>query len=50
MRERVGECAACGKEIYCDHGFLQGVIGEEGRLHCFECADRTDGDEAHTEA
>ncbi|WP_181349056.1 hypothetical protein [Thalassobacillus sp. CUG 92003] len=39
MVEQVGECESCGKAIYCDHGFLDGVY-EQGHLFCSEaCAD-----------
>ena len=39
MQERVGQCEVCGREVFCLNGFLDGVA-ENGRLHCFDCADR----------
>lgn len=42
MRELVGTCESCGKDVFCLNGFLNGV-SEAGRLQCFECAD---GEEA----
>ncbi|WP_240377664.1 hypothetical protein [Bacillus piscicola] len=39
MRELVGECAVCGKEVFCLDGFLNGVVDEEKKLLCFECTD-----------
>jgi hypothetical protein len=37
MRELVGTCTCCEKEIYCLDGFLNGVITENKELYCFEC-------------
>lgn len=36
MRELVGTCTVCGKDVYCLDGFLNGVY-EEGQLICMEC-------------
>lgn len=36
--EVVGECTSCGKTVYCQAGFLQG-IHENGQLLCFSCAE-----------
>ena len=38
MNELVGKCSTCGKEIYCENGFLNG-INENGKLACFECGE-----------
>ncbi|WP_424237486.1 hypothetical protein [Bhargavaea ginsengi] len=38
MRELVGTCESCGKDVFCLDGFLNGV-SEAGRLECFECAE-----------
>ncbi|WP_277621528.1 hypothetical protein [Indiicoccus explosivorum] len=44
MRELIGTCVRCGKEVYCMDGFLNGVyIGKE--LLCFACADETEDEE-----
>lgn len=37
MRELVGSCQQCGKEIFCLDGFLNGVHTKDGRVFCFEC-------------
>lgn len=42
MRELVGKCESCGKDVFCLDGFLNGV-SEAGRLECFECADGEEG-------
>jgi hypothetical protein len=38
MRELVGSCSVCKKDVYCLDGFLNGSLDEQGRLACFECA------------
>lgn len=37
MRELVGRCSVCHKEIYCLNGFLNGEY-KNNVLYCFECA------------
>ncbi|MBO0958213.1 hypothetical protein J1P26_00590 [Neobacillus sp. MM2021_6] len=37
MRELVGICKCCNKDIYCLDGFLNGILTEEKEIHCFEC-------------
>lgn len=37
MREKVGTCTCCKKELYCLDGFLNGVITDNKELYCFEC-------------
>ncbi|WP_270180944.1 hypothetical protein [Alkalihalobacillus sp. CinArs1] len=39
MNERVGTCTECGKELFCRDGFLDGVVGEDKELYCFDCAE-----------
>ncbi|GIO25967.1 hypothetical protein J43TS3_05780 [Ornithinibacillus bavariensis] len=39
MKELVGKCAKCNKEIYCENGFLNGVH-ENGKLTCFKCTEQ----------
>lgn len=36
MREYVGQCAACGRTIYCEDGFLNGFTDYEGKLSCYD--------------
>ncbi|WP_166805775.1 hypothetical protein [Jeotgalibacillus sp. R-1-5s-1] len=38
MREEVGQCVHCGKTVYCENGFLNGVT-EENKLYCMECGE-----------
>lgn len=37
MKELVGYCASCTKEIYCLEGFFNGVQSDDGKIYCFEC-------------
>jgi len=39
MRELVGTCKACQREIYCLDGFLNGVVTNDNEIYCFECID-----------
>lgn len=39
MRELIGKCLLCNKNIYCESGFFDGVQ-ENGKLKCNECADK----------
>lgn len=36
MREYVGRCVICGRDIYCEDGFLNGYTDDEGKLCCYE--------------
>ncbi|MCZ8495440.1 MULTISPECIES: hypothetical protein [Priestia] len=36
MKEYVGICTVCQKNVYCLEGFLNGVV-VEGKLVCFAC-------------
>ncbi|WP_275425436.1 hypothetical protein [Bacillus sp. CGMCC 1.16541] len=36
MKELVGTCQQCGKDVYCCDGFLDGVVAKEG-ITCFSC-------------
>jgi hypothetical protein len=38
MKEHVGVCHMCNKDIYCLDGFLIGITDNEGRLVCLECS------------
>lgn len=42
MREYVGACTSCEKDVYCTDGFLNGLVLENGDLVCFECQDNND--------
>ncbi len=43
MRELIGDCQSCGKNVYCEDGFFDGVQAE-GLLHCNECAEKKETD------
>ncbi|MDF1508017.1 hypothetical protein PZE06_07450 [Robertmurraya sp. DFI.2.37] len=40
MREFIGHCKICGKEIYCENGFFNGVLLPGHDYLCFECDKR----------
>lgn len=37
MKELVGQCRDCGKDVYCRDGFLDGVVQENSSVLCFAC-------------
>ena len=37
MRESIGTCKACGKELYCLDGFFNGVVRDTKEIYCFDC-------------
>lgn len=37
VREPVGTCVDCGKTVYCESGFLSGIVLENHRLRCYDC-------------
>jgi hypothetical protein len=37
MKEHVGICEICKKDLFCMDGFFQGEIGPSGKLFCFSC-------------
>ncbi|MGX6442514.1 hypothetical protein ACWM35_04720 [Neobacillus sp. K501] len=37
MKELIGQCSTCQKEIYCLDGFFNGVQTDDHKTYCFEC-------------
>ncbi|WML47747.1 hypothetical protein RCG23_20750 [Neobacillus sp. PS3-34] len=37
MKELVGLCSQCGKEVFCLDGFFSGIVTEDKKILCFEC-------------
>jgi hypothetical protein len=37
MKELVGQCVQCQKELFCLAGFFQGQVTENGLTYCFVC-------------
>jgi hypothetical protein len=37
VKELVGECKACKKPVFCNDGFINGVVLDDNTLICFEC-------------
>ncbi|SDH37831.1 hypothetical protein [Alteribacillus bidgolensis] len=40
MKEKVGNCTVCGKEVFCLNGFLNGVLDNQKNLFCFLCIEK----------
>jgi hypothetical protein len=40
MLELVGHCNKCKKQIFCNDGFINGVVLEDKSLICFDCSDQ----------
>ncbi|WP_200961425.1 hypothetical protein [Paenibacillus sp. Soil522] len=40
MQELVGRCKECKKQIFCNDGFINGVVLEDKHLICFNCFDK----------
>ncbi|MDC3416571.1 hypothetical protein [Aquibacillus salsiterrae] len=39
--ELVGNCERCGRKVFCENGFLNGV-NENNQLFCFPCSESSD--------
>lgn len=40
MQEFVGSCKECGKQIYCNEGFLAGIVMEDKSVICLDCSNQ----------
>ncbi|HET7580702.1 MAG TPA: hypothetical protein VFK33_15600 [Bacillales bacterium] len=40
MKEYIGECKNCGKTIYCENGFLNGVLLPGHEYLCWACDEK----------
>jgi hypothetical protein len=45
MRELVGTCTCCGKDIFCLDGFFNGMISDKKEIYCFECYETKEKEE-----
>ncbi|WP_185819715.1 hypothetical protein [Salibacterium salarium] len=48
MKEIVGNCTDCGKEVMCLDGFLHGVVDKFGALYCFNCAGQAEQESSNS--
>ncbi|WP_338447854.1 hypothetical protein R4Z09_16560 [Niallia oryzisoli] len=39
MKELVSTCCECGKDIYCLNGFFNGVLTDDKKTLCYDCAE-----------
>ena len=37
MQELVGYCKVCIRKIYCNDGFINGIVLDDKALLCFDC-------------
>jgi hypothetical protein len=37
LKELVGCCSCCGKELYCLDGFFNGIYTDEKKIVCYDC-------------
>jgi hypothetical protein len=40
MEEKVGYCKICGKELFCENGFLNAALEKDHTLVCFPCEEK----------
>jgi hypothetical protein len=40
MKELVGHCFICQKEVFCMDGFFQGEVSNSGETLCIICAEK----------
>ncbi|GHH98240.1 hypothetical protein [Neobacillus kokaensis] len=50
MKELVGMCKCCGKEIFCLDGFFNGVITENKQTYCFDCHETSSNEEENPQS
>jgi hypothetical protein len=42
MKEWIGTCKCCAKDLYCLDGFFNGIVTEEKEIYCFECMEKVE--------
>lgn len=42
MQELVGYCISCNKPVFCQDGFINGLVLEDKTLLCFDCSEEED--------
>lgn len=45
MKEPVGECIDCRKIVYCDGGFLDGIVLKDHSIRCYDCDEKLQKEE-----
>lgn len=40
MKELIGQCKSCGKNIYCEDGFFNGVLLPGHQYLCMDCDEK----------
>lgn len=42
-KQTVGPCKKCGEMVYCDGGFLGGVVHPDHSITCWACEEKEEG-------
>lgn len=42
VKELVGVCHTCRKDVFCLDGFLNGVYSDNKEIYCFACYEKLD--------
>lgn len=48
MRELVGSCSICKREIFCLDGFFSGVYTDDKKIICFDCNEKIESENPQT--
>ncbi len=40
MKELIGYCSCCGKEVFCLDGFFNAIYTDDKKIVCFDCHDK----------
>lgn len=47
MKEWIGTCMDCGKDINCENGFFNGVLLPGHTYRCFDCDEKQQQKQSH---
>lgn len=50
MKELVGTCKTCGKDIYCLDGFFNGIHTKDQEIYCFDCYENMENKEENPQS
>ncbi|WP_442594423.1 hypothetical protein [Neobacillus sp. D3-1R] len=45
MKEYIGKCSNCQKDMYCLEGFFNGIVLENKEIICFDCHEKVENKE-----
>ena len=41
MKELIGCCSCCGKEVFCLDGFFNAIYTDDKKIVCFDCHEKS---------